>query len=253
MTKVLITGASGFLGNALAKKMPEASVLLSANYTDINLHYEDHIKRLLDLCQPDVMFHFVGMNNPRRNEEFPKLAHACNVEITKNICKNFHGHIIFPSTDKVFDGKELNPDEKSSIQPLGVYGDTKSNAEEEIICSNYKHHILRIPIVHGFGDLTSSSFVDQTMIRLAANEEVKVFTNVKRCFVILDELLTFFESLVDDTNYGIYHIGSRMMSYYERIRSFHKGRIMPIKGEGNPLEQNLNTDKLKDVFGVVFK
>jgi len=72
-------------------------------------------------------------------------------------------------------------------------------------------------------------------------------------------LVKLFEMAMDDCHYGIYHVGSAMMNYYDRVRILceeerikWEGKLIPRHGKALPMVQNLNTDKLKKIFCLTF-
>lgn len=268
---ILITGASGFIGARIYKSLNEHNTVLLSRQekfqTDKKLVKCDltnlnEIKRIIKKIHPDVVYHFAALTSPKRNEKNPKDARLLNVGITENLIKAIDKqktHIIFLSTDKVFDGSKVDPDEMSETNPLWVYGSFKLECEKTIGNKMLKHHIIRLPIVHGNGEENSSSFIDEALINLSRDNQVKAFDNVKRCYVRLDELIDFLKKLIDDSHYGLYHAGSSLMSYYERIAMLCiendivvNGRLVPVEGYAKPPVQNLNTRKLEKTFNFSF-
>lgn len=274
--KILITGAGGFIGGSLFEKLrpynPTGVVFnLKEGVDDKDLIKADlrdkkRVKEIFDEYKPDTVFHFAAFSSPQRNQENPQCARESNIGITENIINNLpdHAHIIFPSTDKVFDGSHPNPDEETEVKPVWLYADLKYQCEKIIKNKTDKFHIVRLPIVHSLGKLTFASngagrgsFIDRTIIDLKAEKEVTVFKNVERCFLRIEELLNLFKIFINDANYGTYHVGTKMMNYHDRLCALcdeleidWKDKIIPVAGKANPLAQNLNTDKLKNTFGV---
>lgn len=269
---ILITGAGGFIGARLFEKLKNLNSIGLVHQSIIKSEQERAIKcdlrnkieiqELIGVIEPDIVFHFAAMTNPKRNEENPEDALALNVAITENLIHAIdtkNTHIIFLSTDKVFDGTELNPDETSKTNPLWLYGSLKLECEKLIENNVDKYHIIRLPIVHSCGEAYSTSFIDEALINLKNGKQIKVFKNVKRCYVRLNELTAFLERLITDSHYGLYHAGSRLMSYYGRIRmlSGENGiqiadKVVPVEGGARPLVQNLNTNKLQQTFNFTW-
>lgn len=271
--RILITGAGGFIGAGLFEKLnlfnPIGTVthlngsIHTANFIEADLRDQRQVKKILNQYRPSTVFHFAAFSSPRKNEENPQLARDSNLGVTRNILDHLpdDAHLVFPSTDKVFDGSHPNPDEEADVHPLWLYAELKYQCEEMIKRKTRKFHIVRLPIVHSSGNAfgaSRGSFIDKAIIDLKAGGKVTVFKNVQRCFVRLEELLDLFEIFIHDTNYGTYHVGSKMMSYYDRICDLcdeqgidWEDKIMPVDGSTDPLTQNLNTEKFKNIFGAV--
>lgn len=267
--KIIITGASGFIGMSLflhLRNMDPLGIRFSSNIKNItgNIHKldlrdENHVKALFEAYSPTIVFHCAAMTDPMINEENKYLATEMNFKVTKNIIDNIShdSHLIFLSTDKVFDGREAYPTEESETNPQWLYGKLKLECENLIINRLEKYHILRLPIVHSYGDEHSKSFIDKALIDLRAGKRVEAFDNVKRCFVKLNELVDLLGKLLCDKHYGIYHVGSEMVSYYERILVLCKNNnvsceetLIPKSGKAKPMIQNLDTMKLKTTFNI---
>ena len=270
---ILITGASGFIGAWLFDKLKDFNPIGLVHQNGIKSDQQNIIKcdlrskietgKIIGGIRPDIVFHFAAMTNPKRNEKNPEDARASNVAMTENLIHAIdtkRTHIIFLSTDKVFDGAEPNPDENSKTSPLWLYGSLKLECEKLIQEQIDKYHIIRLPIVHSNGEANNASFIDEALINLKNGNPIRAFKNVKRCYVRLNELTAFLEKLITDSHYGIYHAGSILMSYYDRISMLCRencissdGKLVPIEGDARPLVQNLNTNKLTQTFNFTFR
>ena len=77
--KILITGASGFIGGKLFKRMQGPNLFGTANSSPVNceniikvdLADSQATKKLLEGLKPAVIFHFAGMASPKKNDEVP--------------------------------------------------------------------------------------------------------------------------------------------------------------------------------------
>jgi len=268
---VLITGASGFIGARFSKNFKghksvgltrQENLSKDKNLVKCDLTNQVQLKKIVKDINPDVIYHFAGLTNPQRNEQTPEDAKLLHVGITKNLINSIdkqNTHIVFLSTDKVFDGTKIDPEETSETNPLWGYGSLKLECEKIIEESMPKYHIIRLPIVHGNGNEKSSSFIDDALINLRRGNKVYAFNNIKRCFVKLDELTGLLKKLIDNSHYGIYHAGSTLTSYYERILMLCdensilvNGRLVPVEGNVKPSVQNLNTRKLEQILNYTF-
>lgn len=269
---VLITGVSGFIGkeffnqikhlNPVGIKFSSKSRFSSKNIIKVDLRDRNQVNDLFNKYKPDIVYHFAALTSPAVNEENVELARKIHIRITQNILENMSDrvHLIYLSTDKVFDGSDPNPNEKSPTNPLWTYGQFKLSCENMIKERARKYHILRLPIVHSIGDINSNSFIDEALIQIKKGKTVKVYNNVFRCYILLSDLINLLSKLTYDNNYDIYHIGTEMMSYYERLRDTcikngikYKSLLKPVSGSANPMRQNLDTKKIKDIFKCEFR
>jgi dTDP-4-dehydrorhamnose reductase len=208
-----------------------------------------------------VIFHLAALVSPLANEQNPQLAVESHIRITENILKYCKPttHVIFLSTDKVFDGSICCPDEISPTSPLGLYGQLKWQCEKLIQKRVKKYHIFRLPIVHGMGDTSSKSFVDKSLSTLKSGNKISVFDNVKRCFIKTNQLVDLLQKSANDINYGVYHIGSNPETYFERVKNLceeenieYEVLLHKTTGDVLPLVQELDTSKAEKVFKVKF-
>ena len=274
--KIIITGASGFIGTSLFRYLKKKGYdvygvdfniinKIDEKIFDINLidykKKEEFFKRI----KPEFIFHLAAFAGPPRNEEKPELAYKYNVELIEVILKNLDNSIpiFFPSTDKIFVGHKF-PNEKADLNPDSVHGKVKLECEKLLKKHVKKYFILRQPVVHSAGGYIpnskmsgSGSFIDQAIDNIRLNKTVKIFSNVKRCFVKLEELILVYEILLENKNYGTYNLASPMISYYDRLVQICKKNqikyeklLVPIIGNVIPLEQNIDCSKFEKTFNI---
>lgn len=274
--RILITGAGGFIGGALMEKLERYEPVGVAlrlkdhirgmNVIEADLTDEDKVKEIFDRYQPTTVFHFSAYSDPRLNQEHPEVARGSNFVTTENVINNLHkdAHIIFPSSDKVFDGSELYPDESSEVKPLSYYGELKCQCEVLVRKKMQRHHMVRLAAVHNleryrkvYQGTGRGSFLDRALVELKAGKEIPVLDGIERCFTRLEQLISLYEAFITDTNYGTYNVGSRLTCYYDRISALceeegisWEGKIKLVKGNVKPPVQNMNTEKVRKTFGI---
>jgi len=270
---ILITGASGYIGGHLLKKLKGKNNIIigtvlngnansdNCKITRIDLSNKVDTSNFFDENKFDIIFHLAAYISPELNEEHPNKARLYNVGITKNIVDgmNKNCHLIFLSTDKVFDGSINSPDEEELVTPCCLYGQLKYDCEELIKNQIDSYHIFRLPIVHSLGNLNSSSFIDKSIISVENGDSVSIYSNVERSFLRIDELINLLIASIEEINYGTYHIGTKGMSYSDRLIQILDERNIDSNGLVNksigniiPEKQHLNTNKTREILGFEF-
>lgn len=270
--KILITGATGFVGKKFSKSITEryanTADIYSVSFTKmeknalkVDLADFKQVDKHLGDINPDYVFHFAAMVNPKINEEKKLESFRKNFQVTNNLINVFDSKttIFFLSTDKVYDPikKGQNEDEILDI-PNNFYSLMKIICEEIIRVKFPKHFILRCPIIHSEGEYSSNSFIDESIIQLSKKQEVNAFTNIIRHYLLVDELIDFLISIIDSDKFGTYNVGSEPASYYDRIYSIAKKKGLDVAllkkdtGLVLPQIQLLNLDKQKNIFRTIF-
>lgn len=155
MQKIIITGAKGFLGRALIKKL-ESKKNLKIVGLDIENNPLFNISVLeKTLSGANIVYHFAGIKDPNNSDVF-----KVNVEGTKNLLDSIakispNAQLIFASTFAVYKlpGKKQVVSENFGLSPRNKYGESKLKAEKLI--KEYskkfgiKSSILRISNIYG--------------------------------------------------------------------------------------------------------
>lgn len=191
MTKILVTGASGFLGyHLLAQLSKNYSVegvyyrqkfhFPSVKWHKINLLEEKDLEKSLQIIRPVAIIHAAAISNPNACEEHVTLSHYINVYATVSIaqyCKSMNIPLIFISTDLVFNGTMGDYSENDFCFPVSKYGAQKLEAEEFINENEQNSLICRLPLLFGFGPAYSINFLGDWLKKLADKEEVIAFSD----------------------------------------------------------------------------
>ena len=264
--KILLTGASGKIGQKLLSILPKKhcygvffkkKIKNKKNLIKLDLRNNKKLKILLKKLNPNTVIHLAGMRDPGLNEKKPKESKELNLEVTKNLVKNLNKktHFIFFSTDKVYEGKKNLYNELSKSSPKGLYGKYKLKSENIIKKKFKKHHIIRMPLVHSDGKDKDFSIIDKSIFRLKKKLKVEVYSNVKRCFVNVDDLIRFIVVILEEKKFGTFNVGSELSSYSDRVKKICKQKnIVPkknlilVKGIVNPISMRLNIKKFKENF-----
>lgn len=280
MNNILITGAGGFVGSNLFyflkkkkflvfgtisksknKKLKVKKKIKNNNIIKCNLSNPIEVKKLIKKVKPKIIYHFAALADHNFSENNKKLCKKNNSQITKNIIKYIDKDtkLIFLSSDKVYSRNSKISPENTNLKPLGYLAREKIKCEKMIKKKLNKYFILRLPIVHHNGKDNKNSTIDNFLHKLKMNEKIKVFKNVKRSFLKINEFNIFLELLLSSNKYGIYNVGSRLFSYTDRIKKISKiykintkNKVIGTVGKIHPLIQNFNTNKIKKNFKIIF-
>lgn len=197
MKKIVITGANGFIGSALAKRLLKSGnevtclvrsgsdVDLIENKSNIcNIDYDNKEELKHALQNKDILIHVAALTRAQKWESFKKI----NIDLSETLIKICNNsaikQFIFlssqatagPASNKISGKKE-----EDSPNPVTMYGTSKLLAEE-IIRKKAKipWTIIRPVSVYGAGD----------------KDFLKLFKMVKRHFVFLNSFRMKYYNLI---------------------------------------------------------
>ncbi|MFN7900430.1 MAG: dTDP-4-dehydrorhamnose reductase [Synechococcaceae cyanobacterium] len=153
--RVLLTGASGQLGQALLASCPDRINLIPVSRAELDLADAKACHDLVRELAPDWVLNAGAYTAVDRAETEPDLARAVNAgapEAFAQALATGSGRLLQVSTDFVFDGRQGHPYQPDqALAPLGVYGATKAQGEAAAlrILGASQASILRTSWVYG--------------------------------------------------------------------------------------------------------
>jgi dTDP-4-dehydrorhamnose reductase len=193
---VLVTGAGGQLGRALAEEFAGDEV--------VSLTRQEW-----DVTQPppagleprSLVLHAAAWTNVDAAEDDPQGAAAVNVGGTANVAA-LGAPLVYYSTDYVFDGRKRDPYvESDGANPQSAYGRSKLHGEA---AAGSEAWIVRSSWLFG---PTGHNFV-RTMLRLAAErDEVPVVDDQRGSPTYVGHLAAATRQVVH-LPYGVYHVAA---------------------------------------------
>jgi dTDP-4-dehydrorhamnose reductase len=229
MQKILVTGASGFLGWNLCQVARSAAEVYGTYFQQpieipgvkiqpIDLTDSDAVHRAIDRIAPDAIIHTAAASSPNFCQTNPELSTQINVRASQRlaaICAAEKIPFVFTSTDLVFYGDKAPYVETDPVDPINVYGEQKLTAEREILAAYPTASICRMPLMFGMAPPTATSFIQPWLRSLALGESLKLFVDEYRTPVSATTAAKGL-LLAMDRSPGIVHLGgSERVSRYE--------------------------------------
>lgn len=173
---ILILGAKGQVGGALARILGKECITRDRSQLDLSLP-ENFIRKQLDTISPapGVLINAAAYTQVDKAENEQNLAFALNTGVPGVLagwCRERGIPFVHYSTDYVFNGSSNTPyTEEDPPHPLSVYGQSKRLGEEAVTVAGGKHLIFRTSWVY---DETGKNFLN-TMLKLGhEREELRV-------------------------------------------------------------------------------
>lgn len=224
--KVLVTGASGMLGQDLCPMLEDAGYeVVETDSNSMDITNSDKVAEKFKEHKPDYVIHCAAYTNVDKAEEDFETALLINEKGTENVAiaaSKADIPMVYISTDYVFDGtanKPYKPDD--STNPVDNYGLSKLKGEEAVRKYCEKYYIVRTSWLYGHH---GKNFVE-TMIALSQKmPEVRVVDDQIGCptwTVALSEAII--ELIDEEAEYGTYHIcGSGKTSWFGFTKEIFK-------------------------------
>jgi len=268
--KIILTGASGLVGNAFLREASRrrheiiaVSGSRSANLPagvrgeQIDLAETAEIEALVLEEFPDIIVNCAAASSPAAVEADPERAEKVNVALPRHLpmlANHLSARIYHLSTDMVFDGVEGPYRSTDTPNPRNLYGQLKLLAEREVLRFGSEFAtVLRVAIITGNSPGGERSLHERLFKQWAEGKTTPLFTNEIRQPLGVDNLAEVLAELCERPSlHGIFHwAGVDRLSRFEigqRIRErfgLPDGLIEPVEaGEDRPLDLTLDLQPL---------
>lgn len=223
MKRILVTGASGFVGSRLIENLKrDSNNVVVALRRDVDNSQEvledysvrgdledyDLVRRMVSDYEIESVYHMASNSIVRICAEDPRSAYSTNVMGTVNLLEAIRQgapnikSVVISTSDKAFGHAPVPYDEESPLKPKYTYEATK--ACQDIVGQNYFHNyrvpvkIARLSNIYGPGDPNCSRVIPNTIRRLLEGQGAMLYTDVAdhvREFIYIDDAIEAYKTL----------------------------------------------------------
>ena len=257
--KMLITGASGFLGSRIASYYKDKYKVLTPTHGEMDITDERNVVQYFKTYMPEIVIHCAAVADVGTCERELERSWKINVTGTENIVKAAKavGAIcLCCSSDQVYCGiGTMQPNkEADKVYPTNVYGKEKACAEESCLAIYDKSVHLRLAWMYDVYDEKRMDFIKQ--LKLSRTKEVVFSPMDHRGITDVWEVVKNIEPALELPG-GVYNFGSANdRSTYETVlnilkeKGYNRSFIRKMEN-ANPRNLTMCQNKLNN-HGIYF-
>lgn len=257
MKKILVTGASGFVGRSFVARWQYYYKLLTPSHSELDITNGQAVDNYMMSHTPDVVLHLAALSNTYYCEQYPSESHLVNVVGVENVAlaaARYGAKLLFFSSDQVYNGNRETGalSESVSLSPVNSYGRHKLEAEQRIAAISGDAVMLRATWMYDApqASVSHSDFVSNILQAVRLGTPLSLPVREYRGITWLRDVvenLPFAFSLQG----GVYNFGSGNSTntyetaccFYEMLYGGDASRVIVPDYERHSLfERNLSID-----------
>ena len=276
---VLVTGGTGLLGKGMEETLPAGWNIVSLHQRDykvtgsrarhlvLDIRDKRAVDRLFERRRFDAVVHAAGIASVDYVETHYAESLESNIVGTLNVtsaCRRADAHLIYVSTNAVFDGKKAPYRESDPVAPVNKYGRLKVECERLVQETLAKWTIVRPILMYGWNHVvTRPNPATWIYDKLMRGEPVSMVTDVHENPLYNASCGRALWAAIARRPSGIFHLGGRdCVNRYEfalavaEVFGLDAALIKPVTSKAfpniapRPKNTTFVTTRMKRALGV---
>lgn len=235
--RILLTGASGLLGAAVARIAAERGdkvvgvvgrwptvVPGVASQISLDLAQPAAVVALVRETRPQAILNCAAVSEPAQCDAAPELAQRVNVELPAAlaaIARELGVRCVHVSSEQVFDGATPPYSLASPVRPLHRYGRQKVESEQRVLAADPGAAVVRAPLMFGNSLGGRRSVHEKFLEAWSAGKTMKLFTDEIRAVCSAENMAEALLELAARPDLGgvLHWTGAEPVSRYDMGRA----------------------------------
>ncbi len=259
MKRMLVTGASGFLGSKVVSFYRDKYEILAPSHREMDITQQESVLRYFEENKPDVVIHCAAVSDVGTCEQNQDYSWKVNVVGSENIAlasKRFEAKCVLCSSDQVYGASTIREPhkEEENVVPNNTYGKEKLYAEQSCLQINENSVHLRLAWMYAADDMQFIHRGDFLRNLKGVTQDSKELTLMVNDFRGITDVWEVVKNMKKATELpgGIYNFGSvNDRSTYDtavevfRVLGYEKNKLQPKEGNFENGQRNLTMSQEK--------
>jgi nucleoside-diphosphate-sugar epimerase len=215
MIKIVIIGASGFVGRSLTLNLKNNQYIVTGVSRTPSPELL-HVNHYRDCPSGDVLIHLAEESDINKANLLGETYLRESNALTLELCDKFEGKVIYCSSAAVYGDKNKEPNtEQNSVFPSNLY--SKLKLQNERIVLDRGGCVLRLANLYGFG-MSANNVLSDILNQVGKAGPVTLRnTSPIRDFLYIQDLITAIYLMIGNFHSGLFNVGSGIGISIEKL------------------------------------